>query len=1195
MKSTTLLNRRVRPRGLKILALAAAALLVAIPLAPVAAAQSTSGSLDGVVVSDAGGVAVGEGFVVRITNERTGRVREATTSNDGGFSFSGVEPGTYAVAVSGPGGVPRPAVRVRIVVGQRRFLAIVSDPGQATSDAAVTSAAAAAAATPPPTDDPQKQQPQTQPTPQGTPTPQPTPAVRGTRAGTQKARSGQVSTTTQGATFTEEEIDRSSDSNQRFSRLTQQTPGAVDAAGSGSALDTTINGVRREQNVVLIDGADLSSPVRLFQSDSVQEGISPYRIERTIGNIQEFRVAANTYEAVFGTGSGAQIVAITKGGGKEFKATLFENFRNSALNARNFFDTEEPPFQQNVFGARLSGPISEARGGQFFYASYEGARARPGYELFEAVPSAAARARAAPSIRPVLDAFVSPAATVVPGASTDPDNFDIVRLVSKGTTENNVFDLRFDFSLREDAKRPSVLSVRFLSEQPTTSTPEGVSGRRQFIRDTTQNLLANHNHTLSDKTRNEFRFYTNLFRNNLEGRPPQAGEGLSRHAVVLSGSAPYSNSPQLPVPLGLAVAGGLLRQSANGFSGSLYTFRPRTFAFADQVTRTWSDKNKLIFGGEIRFQQTEIDRLNGTTYTFGTLEDLLQNRLQSAQFTGDLGSPSPFGGGVAPGREARQEYYIGFVQDEWRPREDLALNVGLRYEYYSVVRERLDRNVIIDPTTGAPLPADTSFFKSPRHNFMPRVSFAWAPVVNSNESGLVNIFPFILRANFGIHTGPKGFLDQIQPIENDRINFTQQGGSYPIAVDDLIAGFFGAASRQYQPSLYAPGYNVSDRAYKYEVSFERVLGDNFNEDPQDQVRLVAAYVGNTSRQLLVRGFTNRIVEVQTNPDPTQAACVRRQFDAGACGGTLLQPFGELELRSSNGRGRYDALQLTVDGKWKTRNLSALKAQYTLSRNYGNAGGTPASNPFDLDEDLGYNPDDARHVFTFNTTYGLPFGREERFFGRARGLTQLLVGKWTVDAVVNLRTGKPIDVRLSRPDVVYVDAAGTVFGSPGAGRAARLNTPGGGSTFGLRRPDLVPGVSPFLGNDRAFLNPAAFAIPAPGTFGNLRRGQLHGPALRQVDLAIRKEVEFTLDDKTNSFEFRVEFFNLFNTANFRNPFARLPGGLGTLPNQLQPGQPFNTTVTNVFGQLNSTERYKDLGGSRQVQFRLLFHFNEGIRN
>ena len=515
MKASLAPQRLAARRGFMFFALAHALLLTAALFAPGAHAQSTSGRLTGVVM-DSGGNPVGAGYVVKLTSERKGDSAEATTSAEGDFSFSWMEPGTYMIAVVGPTGTAERLLNdpptVLVQVNQRGFFKIALA-------AATTEAIVSAPGEPPSTTMP----------PQA-----PAPGGRATRQQRRKPV-GQVRTATQGSTFTEGDIDRSPDSNQRFSRLTQQTPGAVDSGGGGSSsLNTAFSGQRREQNVLLVDGADLTSPVKLFQSTSgEQEGISPYRIERTIGNIQEFRVASNTYEADFGTGSGAQIIAITKTGDKVFRGTLFENFRNRALNARNFFDTEEPPFQQNVFGVRVGGPLYLRKDGEAstavhtFYAGYEGARARPGYEIFEAVPSAAARARAVPSIRPVLDAFVSPAATVIPGAATPGSDFDVVRLVSKGTTENNAFDLRFDFTLmdNDDEDKKSTLNVRFLTERPTTFTPEGVSGRQQVIRDTTYNFLVSNVHKFSAKTTNEFRFYTNLFRNNLRRAPPHGRRG----------------------------------------------------------------------------------------------------------------------------------------------------------------------------------------------------------------------------------------------------------------------------------------------------------------------------------------------------------------------------------------------------------------------------------------------------------------------------------------------------------------------------------------------------------------------------------------------------------------------------------------------------------------------------------------------
>src|SRR5262249_41674158 len=149
-----------------------------------------------------------------------------------------------------------------------------------------------------------------------------------------------------------------------------------------------------------------------------------------------------------------------------------------------------------------------------------------------------------------------------------------------------------------------------------------------------------------------------------------------------------------------------------------------------------------------------------------------------------------------------------------------------------------------------------------------------------------------------------------------------------------------------------------------------------------------------------------------------------------------------------------------------------------------------------------------------------------------------------------RSGLPIPVQITRPDILYVDAAGIYYGNPAAGRTAVINALGGGNSRNVRRPDLIPGVDPFLNKDRTILNPAAFAIPKPGTFGNLERNSLHGPKSVQQDLIVAKK--FAITEAVNV-EFRTEVFNIFNVTNFANPPAQLPNTYGA-GLTLQPGQP-----------------------------------------
>jgi hypothetical protein len=182
------------------------------------------------------------------------------------------------------------------------------------------------------------------------------------------------------------------------------------------------------------------------------------------------------------------------------------------------------------------------------------------------------------------------------------------------------------------------------------------------------------------------------------------------------------------------------------------------------------------------------------------------------------------------------------------------------------------------------------------------------------------------------------------------------------------------------------------------------------------------------------------------------------------------------------------------------------------------------------------------------------------------------------------------VRVVRPDVVYVNAAGQVFTTPAAGLTAVINTPGGGASRNVRRPNLIPGVDPYIEADGLlFLNPAAFSIPAPGEFGNLQRGVLRGPGFFQVDMVVAKR--FALSPTGANVELRGEVYNLFNRNNYDVPPATLPNALGTGTNQLQPNQPFNTAVAGSgFGKLRSTVGTTvGMGTNRQAQFALRLNF------
>jgi hypothetical protein len=530
---------------------------------------------------------------------------------------------------------------------------------------------------------------------------------------------------------------------------------------------------------------------------------------------------------------------------------------------------------------------------------------------------------------------------------------------------------------------------------------------------------------------------------------------------------------------------------------------------------------------------------------------------------------------------------VAFAQDEWHAGNNLTLNYGLRYDYYTPMKEFDNLIVKFNPETGVIDPNTTPFFESRKTNFQPRVSATYAARRT------------VLRGGFGIFVGPGQGEDQIQPIESDRVSTTLSSGPsllYPINQDALVANFTSNPNnRSYAPRAYAAAYAIPERVYQYTASVQQELGGNFTAS--------AAYVGAQGRDLFLRTITNKITSVVTNPNPASAAFVIRQFsivqrDANGNITGVQNPFAEVDVKTSGGHSDYQSLMFSLNRR--SANGLSTNVQYTLGSSRGTTGGsneanTVGNNATTLDEfeyDDGYNNFDVRHTFNVSVLYSIPYGAGRKYGADANGFTQALFGGWDIGGIANARSGIPVPVQIVRPDVVYRDAAGNIFANPASDRLAIINVPGGGASRNVRRPDLLPGVDPFVAQDGLlFLNPAAFATPQPGTFGNLERNSIHGPGFKQVDVFFAKHFNLT---GRNDLEFRMEVFNLFDTVNFANPIGTLPQAIPnaalTEANRVQPGQPYSAAAGGTFGRLTSTVgRTVGLGTARQIQFALRFSF------
>lgn len=1101
--------------------------------APLLLAQVDQGRIAGTVRDQSNAFAAAT--PVSVKNERTGEARAAVTNEKGYFLVSGLKPSTYTIRVERPGFSTVEYTAMPLAVGQELTLDFELKPAGVQEAVTVIGAS---------------------------------PVI-------------DLSSAKIGVNLGEREVNNLPVNGRQMSQLMLQAPGSQNA-GTGTWQDIRFSGRAVEQNAIRYDGIEGSAIIDAAPGNLNGEVATPFKLQASLENIQEFRVESSAYPAEFGTGSGGQVSVVTKSGSNAFHGAGFEYIRNDALDKPNYFDTAaglpKSLLEQNQFGGSIGGPI--ARNRAFFFGSYEGYRLNAGINIVEAVPSDAAWARAVPTIAALGPGFLAPGAVILPGKSTHPD-FDIAQIQTPQTVREDSFSLRLDLKFNERWSS----YVRVFTDHGTSDQPNNVAGQVIHTTANPRNAVFNLQGILSDRTTNEFKFGYNGAPTTLVGVAPTVnGIDFSGFILNLSGSVANTGIAGQGASSGITVPGGLIRANS-AQNGRAQPYDPYSLSFIDSLSSVRGN-HYVKAGGEARLIRMSTDRLGGTTYSFTNLNAFLANQPSTIQYLGDESAPSVFNNGATGPRHLRQEYVIAYAQDEWHLNPRFTLNYGLRYDYYTPMREANDLQVKFNIDTGQIDPNTTPLFTSTKTNIQPRVGATFAALERT-----------VLRGGFGLFVGPGQTEDQIQPAaDSDRVSTTLSTGAlaFPLDPNVAVANFVNNPNnRNYQPRAFANDYTIPERIWQYTASVQQDLGHS--------MVATAAYVGAQGRNLFLRSVANQITDVVTNPNPAAAAFVIRQFslvqrDATGNVTGVQNPYAEVDYKTSGGSDAYNAMQLGLSRR--SRNGLAVNAQYTLARSFGNTSGsnealTAANNARTIDQfdyDLGYNAFDVRHTFNISALYAIPYGRGRQHAGS--GAAEALLGGWDVGGIVNARSGLPIDVRITRPDVVYVDAAGAVFNNPAAGRTAVINTPGGGNSRNVRRPDLLPGINPFVGSGGVvFLNPAAFATPAPGTFGDLERGSLHGPGFRQIDLVVAKH--FPIGGAKNV-EFRAEVFNLFNVDNFSNPVATLPNALPTNAtaeaNTVQPGQPYTAAAAGTFGTITSTVgRTVGLGTSRQIQFALRVNF------
>ena len=938
----------------------------------------------------------------------------------------------------------------------------------------------------------------------------------------------------------------------QLSQLYLLTPGAQ-TAGGGSFDNIRFSGRANQENEIRFDGIEGSSIVDASPGNLSGESSTGFRLQSSLETVAEFRVESSNYPAEFGTGSAGQISVVTKSGGNSFHGGLFEYLRNDAMDARNFFDkATKTPLRLNQFGGSVGGPIVKDK--LFFFAAYEALRQRAGFNLFGTVPSAQARARAVASIRPLLAGYPT-------GIATSNPDLDVAQLSGSNSIDEDFGSLRVDYHISDKL----TAYLRYNRDQGYLQAPFDVSGAYSLVTAVPQNTVLGLQQILTPSVINEIKVGFNGAKTRVSGYAPSIpGVDTSAFAVSFTGTVAIPGIGGQGASAGASSLGNLVRSnsSQNG-RGQPYT--NYTLSYIDNLSVTHGS-HSMKLGFELRPVRLYTDRLGGTTYTFSNLDGLLNNKPSQIQVLGDTSGPSPFANGVTGNRFLKQYYLIGYAQDEWKIRPNLTMSYGLRYEYYHPLTEDRGLGVLFNAATGQIMPSGTPWYQSSKTNFGPRLGFAWSPERFNSKT--------VFRIGAGYYYGPGQTEDQLQPIDSDRASVTLTNNIvWPIIPSQALAGFTATNHPGYQPRGYGPNYTLPEKILSYTASIQQQL-------PGSAI-LTVAYVGSQGRNLFLRSWTNGIVGVTMNPTT-------------GVGSPVLQfgpQFAQVDFKTSGGTDHYESLQTSLNRRF-AKGLTA-GFQWTYGHSIGDTGGSneaqTTQNPFNFRQDRGNNAFDVRHSANLSVLYALPYNPKNK-------AANFALGGWEVGGIMNARTGLPIDVTISRPDLAYFDPRNNTYvGAPilvGGVPVTKpvINNPYGGAFRNNRRPDMVAGVDPFLhlSDDKFVLNPAAFSIPQPGTFANMGRFPLHGPGMQQIDFTLHKQ--FRIDEIRN-IEFRAEVYNIFNRTNFANPPAVLNNALGTGNNQIQPGQAYSSaSAGGAFGVANSTvSKDVGLGAQRQIQFSLRLNF------
>jgi hypothetical protein len=869
----------------------------------------------------------------------------------------------------------------------------------------------------------------------------------------------------------------------------------------------SINGARNYSSNFLLDGSSANGILRQTPGGSSGNFLG-------LDTIREFKVVTNSYGAEYGGAAGGVITVISKSGSNEFHGSAFEYLRNDNLDARNFFDRHRPEFKRNQFGGVVGGRILTDE--LFFFGGYEGYRERLGISGLQIVPDANAHqgllrdpstgqlvnVGVAPNVAPFLNspAFPLPNAGLIGGGLglhafteklIDDENFFNIRIDSKLSDKDNFFG-RYTFLDSNPVRRPNTSSSGF------------------FVNDIGRNQYLTLNHT---RTFNEKLVGTAIF---TFTRSRIAGTNETGFDITAGMEA----APGVGFPL--LIIGGI---------GNVGTDRtlPRDliqnqFGYSYDFVYVPGGKHVLKTGVTVqRYQYNTFlaSRLQGE-FRFGDLRSFLQGRPQQ----GIIAKP-----GTITSDSYRNTLFGFYLQDDFKFRPNLTLNLGIRYEPTTTLHELHGKTIGIPKLTedfygrfnDSIRTADVQFggevYDNPSlKNFMPRIGVAWDVFGDGSTA---------VRAGFGI------FYDPLLAYYALRMPINPPYNTLTTVVNPVFPDILGGVGNVVNsPALLGPIQHDLGSPYtsQWNLNVQRSL-------PWGTL-LTVGYAGSRGRNLITPFDEANSAVPDIRPDGTYFIPAGR--------GRRSPDFSNILAPGTRGKSSYHSGQLSV--LKRLSNDFQAQLSYTFSRLIDNVPpGTSSTNtttgegpgymiPWLPDLDKGLSAMHAKHNLVFNFLYDLPI-----FRGKSDWTSNFL-GGWQVGGIGTYRSGSPFTVAIQ------------------GDRARVLNV----LSAGYQRPNLAPGrtaESVILGGPDRYFDPTAFTLPAVGTFGTLGRNIFIGPNLINFDAFISKRFRAPFLGEQGNIQLKLDAFNLFNRANFDLPnrivFA---GGTGPTEQPLASAGRITQTVT-----------------------------------